>query len=71
MKSLFEAAMNAQISKPVQVYLNNEQHARLAYCSYRFGLSKSAVLRELLMQVDLPRELPSDLFLAGRQQHAV
>lgn len=71
MKSLIEVVMNTQVSKPVQVYLNNEQHARLAYCSYRFGLSKSAVLRELLMQIELPRESPSDLFFAGRQQHAV
>lgn len=63
--------MSSQLSKPIQVYLNDEQRARLAYCSYRFGLSKSAVLRELLMQLDLPKELPSDLFFTGRKQHAV
>ena len=57
--------------KLVQVYLKNEQHERSACCFNRFGLSKSAVLRELLMQVDLPSELHSDLFLAGKQQHAV
>lgn len=63
--------MSGQLSKPIQVYLNDDQCARLAYCSYRFGLSKSAVLRELLMQLDLPKELPSDLFFTGRKQHAV